>query len=37
MERAKALKYPIVAVNKPGGAAAVGTDFVAKSKKDSRV
>lgn len=33
-ELTKLLKTPIVAVNKPGGAAAVGTDFVAKSKKD---
>lgn len=33
-ELAKILKTPVVAVNKPGGAAAVGTDFVAKSKKD---
>lgn len=33
-ELIKILKTPIVAVNKPGGAAAVGTDFVAKSKKD---
>ncbi len=33
-ELTKILKAPIVAVNKPGGAAAVGTDFVAKSKKD---
>jgi tripartite-type tricarboxylate transporter receptor subunit TctC len=33
-ELIKILKTPIVAVNKPGAAAAVGTDFVAKSKKD---
>ena len=33
-ELTKILKTPIVAVNKPGGAAAVGTDFVAKSKKE---
>lgn len=33
-ELTKILKTSIVAVNKPGGAAAVGTDFVAKSKKD---
>ena len=33
-ELTKILKTPIVAVNKPGAAAAVGTDFVAKSKKD---
>jgi tripartite-type tricarboxylate transporter receptor subunit TctC len=33
-ELAKILKSPMVAVNKPGAAAAVGTDFVAKSKKD---
>ena len=33
-ELTKILKTPIVAVNKPGAAGAVGTDFVAKSKKD---
>jgi tripartite-type tricarboxylate transporter receptor subunit TctC len=33
-ELTKILKTSIVAVNKPGAAAAVGTDFVAKSKKD---
>ena len=33
-ELTKILKTPIIAVNKPGGAAAVGTDFVAKNKKD---
>ena len=33
-ELTKILKTPVVAVNKPGAAAAVGTDFVAKSKKD---
>ena len=33
-ELTKILKTPIVAVNKPGAAAGVGTDFVAKSKKD---
>ena len=33
-ELSKILKSPIVAVNKPGGSAAIGTDFVAKSKKD---
>jgi tripartite-type tricarboxylate transporter receptor subunit TctC len=33
-ELTKILKTSIVAVNKPGGAASVGTDFVAKSKKD---
>jgi len=32
-ELTKILKTPIVAVNKPGAAAAVGTEFVAKSKK----
>jgi tripartite-type tricarboxylate transporter receptor subunit TctC len=33
-ELEKILKVPVVAVNKPGGGASVGTDFVAKSKKD---
>ena len=33
-ELTKILKTPIVAVNKPGATGAVGTDFVAKSKKD---
>ncbi len=33
-ELTKILKAPIVAVNKPGAAAGIGTDFVAKSKKD---
>jgi len=33
-ELAKILKSPIVPLNKPGGGATVGTDFVAKSKKD---
>jgi tripartite-type tricarboxylate transporter receptor subunit TctC len=33
-ELAKILKTSVVPVNKPGAAAAVGTDFVAKSKKD---
>lgn len=33
-ELTKILNTPIVAVNKPGAAAATGTDFVAKSKKD---
>jgi len=33
-ELAKILKMPVVPLNKPGGAATVGTDFVAKSKKD---
>ncbi len=33
-ELSKILKTTIIPVNKPGGAAAVGTDFVAKSKKD---
>jgi tripartite-type tricarboxylate transporter receptor subunit TctC len=33
-ELAKILKVAIIPVNKPGGGAAVATDFVAKSKKD---
>ena len=33
-ELTKILKAPIVAINKPGAAASIGTDFVAKSKKD---
>jgi tripartite-type tricarboxylate transporter receptor subunit TctC len=33
-ELVKILKVPVVPVNKPGAAAAMGTDFVAKSKKD---
>ena len=33
-ELEKILKVPVVAVNKPGGGASIGTDFVAKSKKD---
>jgi tripartite-type tricarboxylate transporter receptor subunit TctC len=33
-ELAKILKIQIIPVNKPGGGASVGTDFVAKSKKD---
>jgi tripartite-type tricarboxylate transporter receptor subunit TctC len=33
-EMEKILKVPIVVINKPGGGASVGTDFVAKSKKD---
>lgn len=33
-ELAKILKTPIVPINKPGGASTVGTDFVAKGKKD---
>ena len=33
-ELAKILKISVVPLNKPGGAATVGTDFVAKSKKD---
>ena len=33
-ELTKILKTPIITLNKPGAAAAVGTDFVAKSKKD---
>jgi tripartite-type tricarboxylate transporter receptor subunit TctC len=33
-ELTKILRNPIVAVNKPGGSASIGTDFVAKSKKD---
>jgi tripartite-type tricarboxylate transporter receptor subunit TctC len=31
---AKALKVPVVALNKPGAAGAVGTSFVAKAKSD---
>ena len=33
-ELSKILKISIVPINKPGGAATVGTDFVAKGKKD---
>src|SRR5512139_2450840 len=33
-ELEKILKVPVVVVNKPGGGASVGTDFVAKAKKD---
>lgn len=33
-ELTQILKVPIVPVNKPGAAASIGTDFVAKSKKD---
>ena len=33
-ELAKILKVPVVPRNKPGGAQMIGTDFVAKSKKD---
>lgn len=33
-ELAKILKTPVIPLNKPGGAAMVGTDFVAKGKKD---
>jgi tripartite-type tricarboxylate transporter receptor subunit TctC len=33
-ELEKILKVPVVVVNKPGGGASVGTDFVAKTKKD---
>lgn len=33
-EVARILKVPVIAVNKPGGGATVGTDFAAKSKKD---
>ena len=33
-ELAKILKVSVVPVNKPGGATMIGTDFVAKSKKD---
>jgi tripartite-type tricarboxylate transporter receptor subunit TctC len=33
-ELAKLLKVPVLPLNKPGGGATVGTDFVAKSKKD---
>ena len=34
MELAKVLKTPIIPVNKPGGGAAIGADFVAKARKD---
>jgi tripartite-type tricarboxylate transporter receptor subunit TctC len=33
-ELAKLLKVPVVPVNKPGAAATIGTDSVAKAKKD---
>jgi len=33
-ELEKILRIPVVPLNKPGGGASVGTDFVAKSKKD---
>jgi tripartite-type tricarboxylate transporter receptor subunit TctC len=33
-ELTKILKAPVIPVNKPGGATMIGTDFVAKSKKD---
>ena len=33
-EMEKILKIPVVTLNKPGGGASIGTDFVAKSKKD---
>ncbi len=33
-ELEKILKVPVVVVNKPGGGASIGTDFVAKAKKD---
>jgi len=33
-ELAKEIKVPVIPVNKPGGGASVGTDFVAKTKKD---
>ena len=33
-ELEKILKVPVVVINKPGGGASVGTDFVAKAKKD---
>lgn len=33
-ELSKILKTPVVPINKPGGASTIGTDFVAKSKKD---
>jgi tripartite-type tricarboxylate transporter receptor subunit TctC len=33
-ELAKEIKVPVIPINKPGGGASVGTDFVAKSKKD---
>ena len=34
LELAKILKTPVIPVNKPGGGAAIGADFVAKAKKD---
>jgi len=33
-ELEKILKVPVIVINKPGGGASVGTDFVAKAKKD---
>jgi tripartite-type tricarboxylate transporter receptor subunit TctC len=33
-ELERILKVPVVVINKPGGGASVGTDFVAKAKKD---
>lgn len=33
-ELGKTIKVPVIPLNKPGGGASVGTDFVAKSKKD---
>jgi len=34
MELAKVMKTPVIPVNKPGGGASIGADFVAKSRKD---
>ncbi len=34
LELAKILKTPVIPVNKPGGGATIGADFVAKAKKD---
>src|SRR4030042_3485605 len=33
-ELAKSLKTPVIPINKPGGGATIGADFVAKGKKD---
>jgi tripartite-type tricarboxylate transporter receptor subunit TctC len=34
LELAKILKTPVIPVNKPGGGASIGADFVAKARKD---
>ena len=34
LELAKILKTPVIPVNRPGGGATIGADFVAKAKKD---